>query len=36
MNMKPTVKHVHIPYILETNNTFVLGLELLVILYQAN
>jgi len=36
MNMKPAVKHVHIPYILKTNNTFVLGLELLVILYQAN
>jgi len=36
MNMKPAVKHVYIPYILENNNTFVLGLKLLVILYQAN
>ena len=35
-NYEYEVKHVHIPYILETNNTFVLGLELLVILYQAN
>ena len=36
MNIKPAVKPIYVSYALETNNIFVSGLELLVILYQVN